>query len=101
VVGKLPFFAEYEGDLYRKIQNAKYKFPEDEDAESAVPQGAKNLIKRIFNKDASKRITAAQILEDPWLKDQVGEDNTEPTKDESAAKTLHEDASKEEVAPPK
>jgi len=69
VVGRLPFFAEYEGDLFRKIQNAKYKFPDDNDEEGrAVSQGVKNLIIRIFNKDASKRATAAQVLEDPWLK---------------------------------
>jgi MAP/microtubule affinity-regulating kinase len=29
VTGKLPFFGEFEGDLFRKIQKAKYDFPKD------------------------------------------------------------------------
>lgn len=69
VVGKLPFFAEYEGDLYRKIQTCRYKIPDDNDGEGRfVSPAVKSLIQRIFSKDATKRPTAAQILEDPWLK---------------------------------
>lgn len=67
VVGKLPFFAEYEGDLFRKIQTCKYKFPADDGEGRAVSQGARSLIHRIFKKDPALRPTAAQILEDPWL----------------------------------
>ena len=29
VTGRLPFWAAFEGDLYRKIQNGKYQIPED------------------------------------------------------------------------
>ena len=27
--GKLPFNGEFEGDLFRKIQNAKYQYPDE------------------------------------------------------------------------
>jgi serine/threonine protein kinase len=29
VVGKLPFYAEFEGDLYRKIISGKYSYPDE------------------------------------------------------------------------
>ena len=56
-VGKLPFFGEFEGDLFRKIQGGKY---------TPVPAGlgddkVRNLFKRIFNTDASTRLTAEQV----------------------------------------
>ena len=83
VVGKLPFFAEYEGDLFRKIQTGKFKLPGDNDEDGrAVSHGVKNLIVRIFKKDPSKRPTAAQILEDPWLKSHSKEENKD-AKDEN------------------
>lgn len=31
VIGKLPFFAEFEGDLWRKIQVGKFTFPDEVD----------------------------------------------------------------------
>ena len=59
--GKLPFFAEFEQDLYRKIKKAKYELPKTGSVE------LKDLIQRIFVVDPLKRITAAKILEHPWL----------------------------------
>ena len=53
LTGKLPFFGEFEGDLFRKIQKAKYEFPKGTSNES------KNVIKRIFNVDSGSRVTAS------------------------------------------
>ena len=78
VIGKMPFFAANELDLFRRIQTIKYKFPgkcDDEDEEDrTISPAAQKLIRRIFVKDASKRVTAAEILEDPWLKANLGEE---------------------------
>ena len=76
VVGKMPFFAPNELDLFRRIQTIKYKMPAkiDEDEEDrTISSAAQRLIRRIFVKDASKRITTAEILEDPWLKQNLGD----------------------------
>ena len=71
VVGKMPFFAQNELDLFRRIQTIKYSMPtncdENEDDRTISPSVQK-LIRRIFVRDASKRITASEILEDPWIK---------------------------------
>jgi serine/threonine protein kinase len=62
LTGKLPFFGEFEGDLFRKIQKAKYDIPKE------VSNEGKLLIKKIFNVDPVKRMKARDILEDDWLK---------------------------------
>ena len=64
VTGKLPFSAEFEADLTRKISAAKYAYPDDGEY---LSNGVKNLIRRILEPSAKNRITAAAILEDPWL----------------------------------
>lgn len=64
VTGKLPFSAEFEADLTRKICSAKYVYPEDG---KFVSNGLKNIIRRIFEPVAERRITAAEMLKDPWL----------------------------------
>jgi len=61
VVGKLPFFAEFEGDLWRKIQVGKYTYPEEVDDDGQKIQysnGLKSLIKRILEVNPLKRLTA-------------------------------------------
>ena len=76
VTGRLPFHGEFEGDLFRRIQQAKYQYPD----EGRVPQpdgsqgtgfapssGLKSLIRKIFEPTASLRPTADQVLADPWL----------------------------------
>jgi serine/threonine protein kinase len=47
LTGKLPFFGEFEGDLFRKIQKAKFDFPKE------VSPQSKNLIRKIFQVDSS------------------------------------------------
>jgi maternal embryonic leucine zipper kinase len=64
MVGKLPFFGEFEADLFRKIQGGKFRPMPSEVGDQKV----RNLFKRIFDVDAKTRITAEQILtENSWL----------------------------------
>lgn len=60
VVGKLPFSAEYEADLYRKIQACKFTFPEEssDEGKDISPQ-AKILIRKILEQNPLKRLTTA------------------------------------------
>ena len=54
LVGKLPFFGEFEADLYRKIQSGKFtKLPKE-----VYSDRLNNLFERIFTVDAKQRITA-------------------------------------------
>eukprot|EP00347_Sterkiella_histriomuscorum_P006749 403351578 len=62
--GKLPFFGEFEADLFRKIQKAKYEIPR----ECVMSVELKALLKRIFNVDSLTRVTAQHILNDDWFK---------------------------------
>ena len=60
LTGKLPFFGEFEGDLFRKIQNAKYSFPNGKEATAGgvISNEARNVVRKIFQVDSSIRITA-------------------------------------------
>ena len=69
LVGFLPYSAEYEADLYRKIQSGKFRTIPQEVGSLKV----RNLIKKIFNVDAGTRITADKILQHPWLAEGEGE----------------------------
>lgn len=56
-VGKLPFFGEFEADLYRKIQSGKYTaIPSD----LGSPQ-IRSLFQEIFQTDSKKRTTADKV----------------------------------------
>lgn len=72
LTGKMPFHGAYEEDLFRKIQTCKYQWPTvlvDKNRNVIeFSAGAKNLVRRIFNIDEKTRMTADQILKDPWLK---------------------------------
>lgn len=72
LTGKLPFHGAYEEDLYRKITSGKFTWPcfltDKRGVQVEHSQGAKNLVKRILNPDASRRPSADAILNDVWLK---------------------------------
>ena len=53
-VGKLPFFAEFEADLFRKIQSGKFTPVPTDLGDSTI----RNLFRRIFETNPSLRITA-------------------------------------------
>lgn len=72
LTGKMPFHGAYEDDLFRKIQQVKYKWPpvltDEKNQLTEISAGAKNLVRRIFSMDQHRRPTAEAILNDPWLK---------------------------------
>lgn len=57
LVGKLPFFAEFEADLFRKIQSGKYTAFPAEVGSTKV----RGLLSAIFQIDTSRRFTAEQV----------------------------------------
>lgn len=72
LTGKMPFHSAYEDDLFRKISTCKYRWPtiltDNRNNLTDISQGAKNLVRKIFTLDLNRRPTAAQLLNDPWLK---------------------------------
>ncbi|CDW77080.1 protein kinase domain containing protein [Stylonychia lemnae] len=65
LTGRLPFYGDFEDDLYRRISTGKFKFPND----CKLSSQASNLIKKMLKVEPSKRIKAEKILDDPWLDD--------------------------------
>jgi len=51
--------------LFESIQEGKYEFPDKDWAH--ISSGAKDLISRLLVRDAKKRLSAAQVLEHPWV----------------------------------
>ena len=62
-VGRLPFFGDFEADLFRKIQNGKYKSIPSELGDSSI----RHLFHCIFQIDSKRRITAEGLLKHRWL----------------------------------
>lgn len=60
LAGRLPFDDEDILKLLDKVKLAKFTMPTD------LEPGAKDLISRMLEKDVSKRINMAEILEHPW-----------------------------------
>jgi serine/threonine protein kinase len=61
--GKFPFKGKSDKELYQKINNGEYEVPEH------VSFAAQTLISKMIVVDPSKRISASEILKDPWLQD--------------------------------
>ncbi|XP_062308386.1 MAP kinase-interacting serine/threonine-protein kinase 1 [Osmerus eperlanus] len=51
--------------LFESIQEGKYEFPERDWAH--ISQGAKDLISKLLVRDATLRLSAAQVLKHPWV----------------------------------
>lgn len=51
--------------LFESIQEGKYEFPDKDWAH--ISFGAKDLISKLLVRDAKKRLSAAQVLEHPWV----------------------------------
>jgi len=62
-----PFYGETQKELFENIMSGTFDFPSPE--WDGVSEGAKSFIKKILVVDPSKRYTAEQALNDPWLKD--------------------------------
>ena len=63
--GRPPFYAQSDEKVLKKILEKDYSFDYPEWAN--VSESVKNLIKSIFV-DQEQRLTAAEVLEHPWLK---------------------------------
>ncbi|XP_036090071.1 MAP kinase-interacting serine/threonine-protein kinase 2 isoform X2 [Rousettus aegyptiacus] len=62
--------------LFESIQEGKYEFPEKDWAHISV--AAKDLISKLLVRDAKQRLSAAQVLQHPWVQGCAPE-NTLPT----------------------
>ncbi|NXY81328.1 MKNK2 kinase, partial [Alcedo cyanopectus] len=62
--------------LFESIQEGKYEFPDKDWAD--ISFGAKDLISKLLVRDAKKRLSAAQVLEHPWVQG-CAPNNTLPT----------------------
>lgn len=75
--------------LFRNITHSKVQFDENEN----VSEGVKNLITNLLRKDATKRLTAIEVLDHDWVRSQ-GTDNELQTAEQlsrskSSALNLH------------
>ncbi|XP_045155971.1 MAP kinase-interacting serine/threonine-protein kinase 2 [Echinops telfairi] len=62
--------------LFERIQEGKYEFPEKDWAH--ISFAAKDLISKLLVRDAKQRLSAAQVLQHPWVQGCAPE-NTLPT----------------------
>ena len=62
VVGKLPFRATNEPELFRIIQQGKYPANEN------ISKNLKQILDKMLKTNPEERITATQLLEESWLK---------------------------------
>ncbi|KAK9948867.1 hypothetical protein M0R45_004426 [Rubus argutus] len=61
-----PFWARTESGIFRAVLKADPSF--DETPWPSLSTEARDFVKRLLNKDPRKRMTAAQALSHPWLK---------------------------------
>ncbi|XP_021846977.2 CDPK-related kinase 3 [Spinacia oleracea] len=66
--GSRPFWARTESGIFRAVLRAEPNF--DDLPWPSVSPEAKDFVKRMLNKDYRKRMTAAQALTHPWLRDE-------------------------------
>ncbi|KAF5947476.1 hypothetical protein HYC85_013433 [Camellia sinensis] len=66
--GSRPFWARTESGIFRSVLRADPNF--DDSPWPGVSAEAKDFLKRLLNKDHRKRMTAAQALTHPWLRDE-------------------------------
>ncbi|XP_059282246.1 CDPK-related protein kinase-like isoform X2 [Lycium ferocissimum] len=64
--GSRPFWARTESGIFRAVLKADPGF--DEQPWPTLSSEAKDFVKRLLNKDPRKRMTAAQALGHPWIK---------------------------------
>lgn len=64
--GSRPFWARTESGIFRAVLKADPSF--EEQPWPALSSEAKDFVKRLLNKDPRKRMTAAQALSHPWIK---------------------------------
>jgi len=65
LVGKPPFEAESNNETYKRITKVDVKYP------GHVSTEAKDLISRLLMKVPSQRLSLAEVLEHPWIKNNL------------------------------
>ncbi|XP_022952423.1 CDPK-related protein kinase-like [Cucurbita moschata] len=68
--GSRPFWARTESGIFRAVLKADLSF--DEGPWPSLSSEAKDFVKRLLNKDPRKRLTAAQALSHPWIRNYNG-----------------------------
>ncbi|XP_078161074.1 CDPK-related kinase 3-like [Carex rostrata] len=66
--GSRPFWARTESGIFRSVLRADPNY--DDSPWPSISPEAKDFVRRFLNKDYRKRMTAAQALTHPWLRDQ-------------------------------
>ncbi|CAA6656372.1 unnamed protein product [Spirodela intermedia] len=66
--GSRPFWARTESGIFRAVLRADPNF--DDSPWPSVSSEARDFVKRLLNKDYRKRMTAAQALTHPWLRNE-------------------------------
>ncbi|KAL8172567.1 hypothetical protein V2J09_024371 [Rumex salicifolius] len=72
--GVPPFWAETEAGIFRQILHGKLDF--DSEPWPSISDSAKDLIRKMLDRDPRRRLTAHQVLCHPWIVD----DNIAPDK---------------------
>ncbi|EJW74513.1 other/AUR protein kinase [Wuchereria bancrofti] len=65
LVGKPAFEAKSYNDTYENIRNCSYTFPPH------VPDGAKDLISKLLQKDPAKRLSLKGVINHPWIQEMI------------------------------
>ncbi|KAI4311999.1 hypothetical protein MLD38_036858 [Melastoma candidum] len=65
--GVPPFWAENDKGIFDKILHGEIDFASD--PWPSISNSAKDLVRKMLTQNPKKRITAAQVLEHPWLKE--------------------------------
>jgi calcium-dependent protein kinase len=65
--GKPPFFGKTDEDILRRVRVGEYSFEGPDWA--SVSEDAKDLIRKLLNKNVDARITAAEAVQDRWIVD--------------------------------
>ena len=91
VYGHIPFQAETPFEMYAAILNDPLTFDEDED----VTDSLKDLLRRMLEKDPTKRITISEIKAHAWVTEDLSDPKewrtqTDPTRKEAIHVTLDE-----------
>ncbi|CAA7054317.1 unnamed protein product [Microthlaspi erraticum] len=72
--GKPPFVTDTEEEMFHEIQNAEIDFQTS--PWPRISRSAKDIVKKMLDRNPKTRISAAQVLGHPWIKD--GEASDKP-----------------------